>query len=973
VGLLQAAVTAGVLLISVNSVGANRFARDVAPVLEASCLKCHGAERPRGGLRLDRADRLRAVIVPGSARRSPLVQRILGHGGDRMPAGGPPLSQAAVTRIRRWIDGGARDLVDLAPAGGHWAFTPLPPVPPPLPPVRHPGWPRNPLDHFILARLERAGLAPNEPAARETLLRRVSLDLTGLPPTPAEIDGFVADRRADAYERVVDRLLASPHFGERWAVPWLDGARYADSNGYEKDGRRSIWKYRDWVVDAFNKDLPFDRFTQLQLAGDLMPDADLGARIATGFHRNTLFNEEGGVDPAEARWERLCDRARTTASVFLGLTLGCAQCHDHKHDPLAQRDFYGLLAYFENAAEEILQLPTAAQAPQLAALRDEQTALERTLETWTPALGAAQRRWEAELEALDASFEALPFLTEEADGETRLVTGTISSELTAIRIEALPDPSLPGGGPGQGHDGNFFVTALVVESAPAAAPLRWQPVPLRAIVADDRPREEPERYAAANLLAPVAADGQPRGWGVAAVYDGPQRLPRQLLLLPARSDALTAGSRLRIRWRAGDQTGIREGIGRPRLSLTRAARPERLVDLVPALHRVRRQRDRDKAGADALAAAFRQVAPELAATRERLQAVKRSIEALGIAETLVLGPSSGPAVTPLRLQGSFLRPGEPIAAAIPARLRPQRPVAPDRLGLARWLTDRDNPLTARVLVNRIWAQYFGRGLVETVEDLGTAGARPSHPDLLDHLARTLVDGGWRLKPLHRLIVTSATYQQSSRLPARQRARIMQRDPANRLLSRAPRLRLEAEMVRDVALAASGLLQPQLGGPPVFPPQPAGVFAPPNSREPPWPTSQGDQSHRRALYTFWRRTAPYPAAALFDAPSREACVLRRGRSSTPLQALVTLNDPAFWEAAGALAGRMARVAGPLAAKVTEGFRLATGRRPDAAELGSLLQLHRRERARASASAAAESRALTLVANVIFNLDETLSKD
>ena len=966
-GFLQAAATAGVVLASVSAGPAGGFVRDVAPVLEASCLRCHGAERPRGGLRIDRADRLRTVIVPGASGRSVLVQRLLGHGGDRMPAGAPPLPAATLARIRRWIDRGAPGLVDLAPPGGHWAFTA--PTAPPLPPLRHRDWPRTKVDHFILARLEQAGLAPNQAADRPTLLRRVSLDLTGLPPTPAEIDAFLADPRADAYERVVDRLLASPHFGERWAVPWLDAARYADSNGYEKDGRRSIWKYRDWVVDAFNQDMPFDRFAQLQLAGDLLPEAGPEARVATGFHRNTLLNEEGGVDPGEARWERLCDRARTTASVFLGLTLGCAQCHDHKHDPFGQRDFYGLLAYFENAGDATLELPTAAQAPQLAALRAEQGALERTLATWTPALGAAQRRWEGELAALETGFAPLPFAARQSQGETQLVTSAAAGEITAIRVEALPDPSLPGGGPGLGHDGNFFVSALVLEAAPAEAPAAWRPVALRAALSDDRPREEPERYDAANLLLPDTADGLARGWGVAAVYDGARRLTRQLLLLPAAPLALSGGTRLRIRWRAGDQ----DGIGRPRLSVTGAGRPERLVDLSPALHELRRRPARDKAGADALAAAFRAVAPELGPTRARLAAVKAAIDGLGVVSTLVSAPGPGAAVTPLRLQGSYLRPAELIAAAIPARLQTQQPVPPDRVGLARWLTDPTNPLTARVFVNRIWAQYFGRGLVESVEDFGTAGARPSHPELLDHLARALVEGGWRLKALHRSIVTSATYRQSSLLPPRRRAEVLRRDPDNQLLSRAPRLRLEAEMVRDVALAASGLLQPQLGGPPVFPPQPAGVFAPPNSKEPPWSSSQDEQRHRRALYTFWRRTAPYPAAALFDAPSRESCVLRRGRSSTPLQALVTLNDPAFWEAARALADRMARAASPLAGQIAAGFRLATGRRPGPAELRPLLDLYRRERARAApTSPGAGARALTLVANVILNLDETLSK-
>ena len=747
------------------------FTTQVQPLLRRSCLDCHGPARARGGLRVDRADSLRAVIAPGERDGSPLYARLLGAGGEpRMPEGRPALAAADIALVGRWIDAGAPGLAGSGdddgrgPRPGHWAYRP--PVRPPVPGDGE----QHPIDAFLQVDRARAGLRPAPEAARETLIRRVTLDLTGLPPTLAEIDAFVADRGPDAYERLVDRLLGTPAFGERWAVPWLDAARYADSNGYEKDGARPVWKYRDWVVSALNADLPFDRFTLEQIAGDLLPGATLPQRIATGFHRNAMFNEEAGVDPEEARWERLVDRVSTTATIWLGSTLACAQCHDHKHDPFSQRDFYRLLAFFEGAEEQTLALPTPAQAARLAALDPEIGRLQKLLDTWTPALGQAQTRWEQRLREHDRAYAPLERLI--ATGESAQVRangdGTIQvvgppegahdrevagasrlGRITGVRLLALPDPGLPGGGPGLGRDGAFFLAGLDLEAAPASGAPTWRPVPLARALADDRPREEPERYAPENLLPdrprPPSLDADtPRGWGVSPIYDGSTRRPRQLVLVPRAPFGFPGGTRLRVRLRYGaDSQG--EVIGRYQISVTASSEPAAVVSvdggLRAALDRPAERRSRLER--DQLAQAYRKIAPELDGARARLAALQTERAALGVASTLVLAPSnaSGPPATPFRRGGSFLRPGEPVTAALPGWLRPAGGGPGDRLALGRWLASADNPLAARALVNRLWAAYFGRGLVETVEDLGHQGARPSHPLLLDWLATELRPAG----------------------------------------------------------------------------------------------------------------------------------------------------------------------------------------------------------------------------------------
>jgi cytochrome c553 len=722
------------------------FVRDIQPILRESCWSCHGEKKQKGSLRLDskelalKGGSSGPLLKPGKSSESYLLARLRGEGDEpRMPAKAPALSSAQIALIAAWIDAGAvwPDSASVAHATlkRHWAYSK--PVRPIVPVPLETAWVRNPIDAFVLVRLEQKRLSHAAEATREQLLRRLSLDLIGLPPTPEEVAAFLADQAPDAYERQVDRLLASPHYGERWAQRWLDLARYADTDGFNFDQPRVMWPWRDWVIRALNADMPFDRFTIEQLAGDLLPEATIDQRIATGFHRNTMHNTEGGVDPEEARWETLLDRTGTTASVWMGSTLACAQCHNHKYDPFTQRDFYAFLAYFDHADE--VELPVSALME--------------------------GREAKAGKDGKDAK---------------------------------------------KGKSKDAVLTSLVFA---------------------EKPTGEPQTH--------------------------------------------------------------------------------------------------------------------------------------------------------LRIRGAYVAKGDLVTAATPGFLPAPKPGLPhNRLGLARWLVDPDHPLTARVTVNRAWETFFGRGLVATSEDFGTQGEPPSHPELLDWLAVELVDRGWSMKALHRLIVTSATYRQASTVtPA-----LLERDPANRLLARAPRYRLDAELVRDNALTISGLLTPAIGGPSVFPPAPKDLGRMNTNKESiPWQTSPGPDRYRRGMYTFWRRTAPYASFANFDAPSREFCTLRRPRSNTPMQALSGLNDPAFWEAAQALGRIMAGDPGPTPAeRLGVGFRRCTARVPTTTELAALISAFTRERSALTQDAKAvaeicglagdvDRAAYTMLANVLLNLDETLTRE
>jgi hypothetical protein len=847
-------------------------------------------------------------------------------------------------------------------------------------------WIRNPIDRFVLARLEREGLRPAPEANRETLIRRVSLDLIGLPPTLAEVDAFLADTSPDAYERVVDRLLASPHYGERWARPWLDLARYADTNGYEKDRRRSAWMYRDWVIDALNRDLSFRDFTLQQIAGDMLPEATTEQKIATGFHRNTLLNQEGGIDVEEARWETLVDRVNTTASTWLGSTVACAQCHNHKFDPISQKDYYRMLAFFDNAdyrveglgevvrdkwiVEPDLELAPPERLKERDALKAEADALKKTIDTagldaelaaWETALRSSPPRWTLLrpvrfVSAYAASFQkqkdgSLLVSGPDADKDTYTVTvKTPGAPITALRLEALPDPSLPANGPGRSASGNFVLTRVGVRAGS-------EPIPLTRAVADF---SEDGRS-----IAQAIDDAEDSGWGV----DGQQGRAHTAVFLPAKPSG-GGGSALTITL---EQYGSspKSTLGRFRLSATTSASPwgglqvpeeiRKVLDTPPTARTVEQ--------AKTLTDFFRPLATSLDAPRARLVQVRRDLEAIQIPTAMVLRERAGPErpSTPMRVRGSYMSPGERVYAATPAFLPPIPEGRPaNRLGLAYWLVDEDNPLTARVAVNRAWEQLFGRGLVLTSEDFGTQGEAPTHPELLDWLATTFTGEGWSAKKLHRLMVTSATYRQSSRsTPA-----LIERDPYNRLLARGPRFRVEAETVRDIALAVSGLLSPKVGGPSVFPDQPDGVWDNPYSKDK-WTLSEGEDRYRRSLYTFVRRTAPYPMLTTFDAPSREFCTVRRVRTNTPLQALTTLNDPAFVAAAKALADRCSakRDRSPRRGPSTSSAWARPAALPRPSWHRSCASIATRRRA----IPATTRRPWTMVASVVLNLDETVTKE
>jgi hypothetical protein len=1040
------ATTVGVLALSSGEAQTQvDFKKEIEPIFAESCYACHGPKKAAGQLRLDaKAPAFKGglsgpVIVPGKGKESLLYTRIhsKGPGGEpQMPMGGDPLPTEKIELIRRWIDEGANwpEAAGAAAASKteiqkHWAY--VKPQQPAPPQPKDAAWVRNPIDAFLLARLEKEGLKPSPEADRATLLRRVYLDVTGLPPNVKEIDQFLADRSPDAYEKVVDRLLASPQYGERWARPWLDLARYADSNGYEKDNLRVAWKFRDWVINAFNRDMPFDQFTIEQIAGDMLPGASLDQKIATGFHRNTMVNQEGGIDPEEARFETLIDRVNTTSTVWLGSTIGCAQCHNHKYDPFSQKDYYRLMAFFDNTEYQIgyqtpgadesryilepqIDLPTPEQAEQKKALDAELKALETKLKTQTPELDAAQKSWEQSMTDDRSRWTTLTPIKVESKGGATLKTledqstlaggpkaelevytvtaKTNANNLTALRVEALPDESLPKGGPGRDPYGNFLLTGVEVSVTTAGSTKSASIVD--AAVDDSAYRIELKQFL--GLEPPNTATDRPTGWFVNATNDQ-TRVARQgvfVFLEPLRLEP-NAVLTVKLKHLGGS---LNQAIGRFRLSVTSEAEPKKTVSISARLRPVLAMPEalRSEKQRTDLSAQFRALTPSLKPERDRLEKLRDELKALKITPALVMQerPSYDRPATFFRERGSFLNKADKVFASTPAVLSTMPESEPvNRLGLARWLVDENNPLTARVLVNRYWEQIFGRGIVETSEDFGLQGERPVHPELLDWLAAQMMKPrdkggmGWSQKQLVKLLVTSAAYRQSSvATPA-----LLEKDPYNRLLARGPRFRMEAEMIRDVTLAVSGSLSLKLGGPSVFPLQPDGVWKAPYSNEK-WLTSKGEDRYRRSLYTFVRRSSPHPAMMTFDATSREYCTVRRVRTNTPLQALTMLNDEASMDAARALTRRiLAESPEGLKAQIDYGFRLCASRPAKPRETERLLALFQQQSGyfkthdaealkilkdqfkTSTGLAPAELAAWTMVANVLLNLDETLTKE
>lgn len=823
------------------------FHRDVEPILSKRCAPCHNAALSQNGVRFD--DRQAAltggysgpVIVPGNPDGSKLIQRVSATDKRfRMPPVGPPLTPAEIAVLRSWIQDGARWPVDATarkdePPGKavssnvHWSFRPI--VRPSPPDVTLRSWVSNPIDRFILARLEREGISPSPEAPKATLLRRLTLDLTGLPPTPEEIRAFLADSRPDAYEGTVDRLLASPHYAEQRARAWLDAARYGDSDGLEKDLVRPwAWRWRQWVIEAFHKDMPFDQFTIEQLAGDLLPGATVEQRIATGFHRNTLTNREGGTDPEESRFEQLVNRVNTTATAWLGLTAGCAQCHDHKYDPLKQKEYYQLMAFFQRSEEINIDAPLPGEFGEWMRRRPEY--LEKR---------AALVR-EFDVEALQEEWEEK---------------------------------------------------------------IRWTM---------DNPGKDPD-------------------WDFAVSNSRPMLDRFEYLLKKGRKNRTEKENEAVFYWFVRNPGPLKPG------------------------------RDIDKIRC-------------LAEFRRRLEKLDREYPRLS--QAMAMFELENPPQAHIALKGDFRARGLPVEPDVPSFLPPLPKDAPrNRLTLARWIVSGENPLTARVIVNRIWQEFFGRGLVKTSEDFGTQGEPPTHPELLDWLASEFRDNGWSVKRLVRLIVTSSTYRQSSRV----RRELLERDPENTLLARQSRLRLPAENIRDAALAAADLLNTQVGGPSVRPPQPKGVAELGYANSVKWVDDDGPARYRRGLYIHFQRTAPYPMLVNFDAPDSFTSCARRRRSNSPLQALNLLNDPVFFEAAQSLALRVLREAAP-DQRIDYAFLLALGRPPSGRErerMERFLQQHsaalqsRSGQAQALLPLDPNQAAWASAARALLNLEEFITRE
>jgi len=964
-------------------------------ILQARCAECHGLEKKRGGLRVDTREALvkggesaEPALLAGNADDSLLIYLVESDDPtERMPSKADPLPETEIAVLRAWIESGAAWPADApvpSDAGPHWAFQPV--VSPSIPSTSRT---RNEIDHFLLANIQAAGLSPGPEADKHTLIRRLYLELIGLPPAPEEVEAFVNDARPDAYEQTAQRLIAQPHYGERQARRWLDVARYADTNGYEKDRPRSIWPYRDWVIDAFNANMPYDQFIIEQMAGDLLPNATESQKVATGFHRNAMFNEEGGIDAAEDWYKRTVDRANTTATAFLGLTMACAQCHDHKYDPISHREYFGFAAFINDAGEAMLPLGDevieSKRENALAAIRDEENRIVR-LAKRTPAIRAGFNAWLREITEIASDWRRVqPESVQSAEGATMkslddgsvLATGDVpnddiytiefdtgSTAVTALRLEVLPDESLPGNGPGRGEilaDGDFLLTGIRAELIAGDS---TQPIVIASATQD---------FAAENSEAAKALDDSAdTGWSIKGATGKPHAAVFEF------AAPIPANARVRL---VLEQDFIHQHvIGRFRISAT--SRPAPVVASgVPADIEAALLDDRDRALVQRYYAL--EVAPALTDERKALDKMRTAVPKFPT--TLVMASRDEPRKTVLYHRGEFLQPREAVAPGVPAVLPPLPPDAPlDRLALARWIASPENPLTARVAMNRLWQQVFGRGIVATVEDFGTRSDKPTHPELLDWLAAEFVRSGWNYKHMHYLLVTSAAFRRSAAVSQEQ----MEKDPENLLLARAPRPRLEAETIRDVALAASGLLNDRVGGPSVYPPQPVGVAEVAYDGAP-WPTSTGADRYRRGLYTYMKRTTPYAAGVTFDAPTGEEVCPQRERTTTPLQALTLLNDRVYLEAAQALAKRVIESSDADGARIERLYMLVLARAPDATEIARITDFLNATRAALDADAArarqiagpigvlsaepsAELATWTAVCRSVLNLDEAVTR-
>ncbi len=1027
------------------------FEKQIKPLFAKHCIDCHKAEKNESGYRLDLGDLAikggdrGAAIVPGKSADSLLFQALIGKGDvTAMPYEKPRLPDDQIELIRKWIDGGAKlpagdsTTKDEVAKNNHWSFQP----------IKRPAMAnfkfqisnfkfQNPIDAFVLARLDREGLAPSPEADRTTLIRRLSLDLLGLLPSPDDVHDFVNDKEPDAYERLVDRLLASPAYGERHGRHWLDIARYADSNGFTIDSARQIWKYREWVINAINADMPFDQFTLEQLAGDLLPNATTEQLVATGFHRNTLVNEEGGTDQEQFRVESVVDRVNTTGAAWLGLTIGCAQCHSHKFDPISQRDFYKVYAVFNQCDEPSIQVPSAEQLTEQTRLNNEIAAVEQPLKDLDTELLKGLLDWEksvasqsdggwklldpavwktdkgATLTKIDGSALLVDFSTPANDVYTITFDPPADTPITAIRLETINHPSLPMMGPGRA-EGNFVLSEfeVLVEEGDKSSPLAPHPSPLAKAIAD----HSQEGYPVSDAI-----DGKPTtGWAINVKPNSGEMLnvPREAVFFPKEPIVTKAGTKLVIKMHQLHSVP-NYLVGCFRISVSGASAD---VLSVPASIKkiIATPADkRSKQQVTQLETAFKDTDPRRKPLAVKLDGLKKQLDAhnKAIPTTLVLRERAKPRDTHIHIRGDFLRHGARVEPGVPDVLDRRmgtlaRPAFADatsiaeqsgksaqppsrRIEFAQWLCSAENPLTARVVANRAWQAFFGTGLVPTENDFGTQGDPATHPELLDWLAVELMGGSeisnlkspisnsaWSLKRLHRLIVTSATYRQASNV----RPELRERDPSNKLLARQSRIRLEAELIRDVCLSASGLITRHLGGQGVNPPQPEGIYIVTQQKKP-WAESTGLDRYRRGMYTYFWRTSPYPMLPTFDAPDANGTCTRRNRSNTPLQALTLANDRSFHEFAIGLADRITSL-GPLPptpplsvadsddARLWQAVELCYSRPPTDLELRKLREFLNAQRTAFAADPKDKDptkSAWTAVARVLLNLDEFITRE
>jgi hypothetical protein len=1003
--------------------GPVEFNRDIRPILSDKCFTCHGpdAAHRQTAMRFDLESSAKAklksgrfAIVPGDPANSEMYRRVSSQDkAVRMPPaylGKEPLSAREIAVIKAWIEQGAV-------WQPFWSF--IPPKRPPIPPVNNSAWVTNPIDAFILSRLDREKLHPSPEADKATLIRRVSLDLTGLPPTPPEVNAFAADNSPAAYEHVVDRLLASPRYGERMAFRWMEAARYGDTNGYQTDGPRDMWRWRDWVIDAFNSNKPFDQFTIEQLAGDLLPNATLSQKIATGFNRNHRTNGEGGIIPEEYRVEYVADRAQTTSTVWMGLTVACARCHDHKYDPISQKNFYQMFAYFNNIPNEkgfsynygneepYIKAPLPEQQQELSAMDNAITAKQASFDAMRPRIEKDQHRWEETLKKNSADdWTVKRGLVFQSTPQTTMVNAFHFNDTPPVEIQkdiarfgyldpftfsAWIRPESEKSGlfsqsedyfEGTGHglyilDGKLRLHIIH----------RWTDLGIRLEMAEKLKLNEWQHVT-------VTYDGKRKASGIRIYVNG--ELQKTNILFDQLNEPFHVDEK--VPFRIGSAGGLRfkgsiADIRVYKVALTpkeaaAIAAPETLAQIaaIRPAERIHSQAEKMELGFLETAAlpAVQSARTSLIALREKREKFYESIPTV-----MIMSDGDKPRDTFLLKRGAYDSPGEKVTPGVPDIL-PQPPASypKNRLGLARWMVDKSNPLTARVAVNRYWQSYFGIGIVKTVDDFGSQGEWPAHPELLDWLATEFMQSGWDIKHIQKLIVMSSTYRQSSRVTPE----LLEKDPENRLLARGPHIRLGPEVLRDQDLLAAGLLVEKIGGPSVKPYQPSGLWQELGGGNG-YVQDKGEGLYRRSLYTYWKRTVAPPFMVIFDSPNREVCTVYENRTNTPLQALDLMNDVTFLEASRKLAERMITEGGSNAEhRIPYGFELLLARQPKPQEAAILSKTLNKfeETYKNSPDAAAkflaegessirpgvdkpELAAYTAVASLILNLDAAINKE